>query len=81
MKKRLRQSVKHAARNRTLKAKVKTARRAVVDNLSQATPEETATNLSAAYKAFDKAAKRGIMKPKTAARRKSRLAKRVAKAQ
>ncbi len=31
--------------------------------------------LSAAYKAIDKAAKRGVIKPNTAARRKSRLVK------
>ena len=36
-------------------------------------------SLSAAYKAIDKAAKRGIIKPNTAARKKSRLARAVAK--
>lgn len=36
------------------------------------------SNLAAAYKAIDKAAKRGIIKKNTAARRKSRLARAVA---
>jgi small subunit ribosomal protein S20 len=40
---------------------------------------EAAQSLSAAYKAIDKAAKRGIIKKNTASRKKSRLAKAVAK--
>jgi len=35
--------------------------------------EEALKNLSAAYKAIDKAAKRGVIKKNTAARKKSRL--------
>lgn len=37
-------------------------------------------SLSAAYKAIDKAAKRGILKPNTAARKKSRLSAQVKRA-
>jgi small subunit ribosomal protein S20 len=40
---------------------------------------EANTSLSAAFKALDKAAKRGIIKKNTASRKKSRLAKAVAK--
>lgn len=36
--------------------------------------------LPAAYKAIDKAAKRGVIKPNTAARKKSRLTARIVKA-
>ncbi len=38
---------------------------------------DAATKLSLAYKAIDKAAKRGIIKKNTAARKKSRLAKKL----
>ncbi len=41
--------------------------------------EMTAESLSKAYQAIDKAAKRGIIKKNTAYRKKSRLAKAVAK--
>ncbi len=41
--------------------------------------EDAATQLSAAFKALDKAAKTGVIKKNTASRRKSRLAKALAK--
>ncbi len=41
--------------------------------------KDSAKLLSDAYKAIDKAAKRGIIKPNNAARKKSRLAKALAK--
>lgn len=40
---------------------------------------EAKTELAKAYQAIDKAAKRGIIKPNTAARKKSRLAKSIKK--
>jgi len=42
--------------------------------------KEAGKNLSAAYKAIDKAAKKGIIKKNTASRKKSRLAKAVKRA-
>lgn len=42
--------------------------------------EEARKSLSTAYKAIDKAAKRGIIKKNTASRKKSRLAKAVKRA-
>jgi len=42
--------------------------------------KKAAGELSAAYKAIDKAAKRGIIKKNTAARKKSRLSKAINKA-
>lgn len=58
-------------RLRTMKATVKDAR----ENTDAKNVQE---KLSAAYKAIDKAAKRGIVKKNTAARQKSKLAKAVA---
>jgi len=80
MKKSLRQSLKRRDRNNAWKVHTKHARRALLDNLGTMTPEETALSLSIAHKTIDKAAKRGIIHPNTAARRKSLLALRAAKA-
>ena len=62
-------------------------RRALKGALKQMDASETSKDkaamekdLSVAYKALDKAAKTGIIKKNTASRKKSRLAKRVAKA-
>ncbi len=62
-------------RRRTMREAVKTVRASVKDN-----PAESATKLSDAYKAIDKAAKRGVIKKNAAARKKSRLATAIAKA-
>lgn len=56
-------------RKRTLTSTVKSARK-----------EMTKETLAAAYQAIDKAAKRGIIKKNTASRKKSRLAKALARA-
>ncbi len=56
-------------RKRTMRNTIKEIKKAG----SAATPE----SLSAAYQAIDKAAKRGVIKKNTAARKKSRLAKAV----
>lgn len=77
MKKALRQSLKHRERNRVWKVRAKAARRALLDNLGEASPEQTATNLSLAQKLLDKAARHGVIHPNTAARRKAALAQRV----
>ncbi|NPV48199.1 MAG: 30S ribosomal protein S20 [Armatimonadetes bacterium] len=81
MRKALRQSLKRRDRNRAWKVAAKQARRALLDNLASATPEQNAERMSAAQKALDKAAKRNVIHPNTAARRKSRLARKVAAAQ
>lgn len=59
---------------RNLKEAVKTVRKSI-------SGKETTVNLdlSKAYKALDKAAKRGTIKKRNAARKKSRLAKALAK--
>lgn len=60
---------------RTMKEAVKTVRDSVHKKETKAIP----TELSLAFKALDKAAKRGTIKKGTANRKKSRLAKAVAK--
>lgn len=80
MKKSLRQSEKRRDRNRQWKVKAKQARRSVLDNLGTASAEETGTSLREAQKVIDKLAKRGIIHPNTAARRKASLAARAASA-
>jgi small subunit ribosomal protein S20 len=78
-KKALRVSTRKAVTNdrlrRTMKEAVKTVRKDVVSKDVKATK----TDLSLAFKALDKAAKRGTIKKGTANRKKSRLAKAVAK--
>ena len=62
-------------RNKTMKDTVKEVRRLVLARKG----EEAGKLLSAAYKAIDKAMKRGVIKKNTAARKKSRLAKAIKK--
>jgi small subunit ribosomal protein S20 len=69
-----RKAFTNAKRERTMKDAVKTLRKSVL-----ASAKTTTTDLQAAYKALDKAAKGGIIKKGTADRKKSRLAKAVAK--
>jgi small subunit ribosomal protein S20 len=73
-KKALRRSIKRAARNlevkNTYKLAVKTVKKAVV-----AGKNEVKEELRLAQKALDKAAKRGVLKKNTAARKLSRLTK------
>lgn len=65
-----RQSLRKNAMNRTRKD----AMRATIKAVRTASKGDTKT-LAAAYKAIDKALKRGIIKKNTAARRKARAAK------
>jgi len=74
-KKALRQSIKRRLRNIKLKEAIKNA----AVKMKKAKKEEMNKFLSSAYKAIDKAAKSGIIKKNTAARKKSRLAKLINK--
>lgn len=65
-----RKHVFNVRRKNTMNDVVKKVRKHTVSGEQK----EAATLLPAAYKAIDKAAKRGIIKPNTAARKKSRLA-------
>ncbi len=57
------------ARRREMRTQVKTLKKVVLES------ESNENGLSVAYKAIDKAAKQGVIKKNTAARKKSRLAK------
>ena len=73
----LKKRVFNVRRKRTLTTATKSVKKLLTTNA-----DEARTSLSSAYKAIDKAAKRGIIKKNTAARKKSRLAaaiKRTAK--
>ena len=65
----------HRARGGTMKETVKTVRVSIAKKDTKAVK----TELSLAFKALDKAAKRGVIKKGTANRKKSRLAKALAK--
>ncbi len=68
-----RRRVVNIRRARTMKDNVKDVR----DTVASGNSKDLNTKLTAAYKALDKAAKRGIIKKGTADRKKSRLAKAV----
>jgi small subunit ribosomal protein S20 len=65
----LKKHVFNVRRKRVLTSTTKELKKQIALNAA-----DTATSLSAAYKAIDKAAKRGIIKKNTASRKKSRLA-------
>jgi len=74
-KKALRQSTKRAAENKVVKDAYKAAMKAVSKAL--AAGADTKELIIHAQQKLDKAAKKGILKPNTAARKLSRLMKRV----
>ena len=69
-----RKALVNAKRSRTMKDAVKTLRKTVTSKKG-----DTQEGLRLAFKALDKAAKGGIIKKGTADRKKSRLAKALAK--
>ena len=73
--KRNRQNEVRAARNKAAKSELKTRIKAVSN--APGTGEEAADLYRAAQKRIDMAATKGLLHPNTAARRKSRLAKRL----
>jgi small subunit ribosomal protein S20 len=71
----LKKHVFNLRRKRVLTSAVKETKNLIATDVKAA-----GTSLAAAYQAIDKAAKRGIIKKNTASRKKSRLAKALAKA-
>jgi small subunit ribosomal protein S20 len=71
----LKKRVFNVRRQRALTNTTKTVRKALLTDAAAAR-----TSLSEAYKAIDKAAKRGVIKKNTASRKKSRLAAAVKRA-
>lgn len=78
-KKALRQSQRHAAKNRKVKEAVRIAVKAYQKLVANKSIEEAGKLLSRVYQVLDKAAKRGVIKPNKAARLKSRLSQLIAK--
>ncbi len=71
----VRRRVSNDSRRRTMKEAVKDVRK----DVSSKDEKSLKATLSLAYKALDKAAKKGVIKKGTANRKKARLAKAVAK--
>lgn len=71
----LRKHVFNVRRKRALTETTKVVKKAIGTDV-----KEAEKSLSAAYKAIDKAAKTGVIKKNTASRKKSRLAKAIARA-
>ena len=78
-KKRDRQNLKRRARNRWRKEKVKTAVRGFEEAVTSGDKAKSAEALKTAVKTLDKVAAKGTIHKNTASRKKSRLAKRLAK--
>jgi len=75
-KKALRKSEKRAIHNDAIKGNIRFLMKKT-SKLGQSNDPKTEENLKAVIKALDKAAQKGILKKNTAARKKSRLIKRV----
>lgn len=78
-KKALRQSLKRRQRNLLRKEKIKRISKEIRKLLSQQKISEAKELLPSLYQSLDKAAKAGTIKKNTAARKKSRMAKLLAK--
>ncbi|PIP25031.1 MAG: 30S ribosomal protein S20 [Candidatus Nealsonbacteria bacterium CG23_combo_of_CG06-09_8_20_14_all_36_12] len=78
-KKALRQSLRRRARNLIYKKKIKNLLKEVRGLISQKKIEEAKKFLPQVYKLLDKAAKTGLIKSRTAARKKSRITKLIIK--
>lgn len=76
-KKSLRQNPRRKAHNLLYKNKIKSLVKKALAFAAQEKKEELRNAIPALYKAFDKAAKIGVIKKHTAARRKSRIARRL----
>lgn len=74
-----RASLRKRAFNQKVKTKVKSEVKNLERLIKSASKNEAAAKLREAMSAMDKAVKRGVMKKNTASRKKSRLAKALAK--
>ena len=77
-KKRMRQSVKRQAANRTRKSRVKTQMRKFLEAVTAGDRDQAEQQYRATVKLLDQTAAKGTIHANEAARRKSRLAKRLA---
>jgi small subunit ribosomal protein S20 len=79
-KKRLRQSLRRRERNRAARSATRTVVKRAVVVAEAGSPEEAAEAYKRAQRAIDVAARKGVIHKRAAARKKSRLARRVRKA-
>ncbi|WP_419925494.1 30S ribosomal protein S20 [Candidatus Poriferisocius sp.] len=79
--KRNRQNEKRRQRNRAVRSEINTRTRNAVAAAEQGDAAETDEAARIAVKRIDKAASKGVLHPNTAARRKSRLMKQLARLQ
>jgi small subunit ribosomal protein S20 len=79
-KKRHRQSVRRRDRNRAVRSTTRTAVKRAVVAVEAGQPEEASEAYRRAQQAIDVAARKGVIHKRAAARKKSRLARRVHKA-
>jgi small subunit ribosomal protein S20 len=75
----MRQSARRRGYNLKTKEKVRTAVKSLTKNITAGKRDDSLTGLKAAMSALDKAAKKGVIHKNTASRKKSRLAKAIAK--
>ena len=68
---------RNAARNKSIKSRVKTFVKKVLIAVEAKNVDEAKSALSAAYKELDKAVTKGVLKKNTASRKKSRLTLKV----
>ncbi len=71
---RVRQNARRAARNRSVKSRLKTLEKRYRQFLAEKQKDAAAAKLRQVVSAFDKAAKVGVIHPNKADRKKSRLA-------
>ncbi|RMF25812.1 MAG: 30S ribosomal protein S20 [Deltaproteobacteria bacterium] len=75
--KRYRQSRNRRSRNRSVKARLHTMQRSLEEAIASGDRERAAERLRAVSKALAKAASKGILHPRTASRRISRLSRKA----
>ncbi len=75
--KRHKQSLVRRDRNKAVKTSLRTATKRVEAAVTGTDNDEAASQLKLAIRAFDKAASKGVIHKKTAARTKSRLSKKI----
>ncbi len=79
--KRIRQSEVRRQRNKQVKSKIKNTVRNFMNSLGEEDKETARQNLISVGRVIDKAASKGVIHKKTAARKKSRLAKKLNQSQ
>lgn len=76
-KKKVKQIAKHKVENNDFKASMRTAMKNVEKAIKNNDKEKASESLKTAIKRIDKAVAKGVVKPNTCARNKSRLTKKV----